>query len=147
MKGQMRQGLFFLSSSADWGMCPTSDMPRCRIESPFLSLQAVDKLFSQEVYLLPWGHFWARGCNLHRDKKRKANYSFLSFLSSDRSTEKCEPMSFAKCLCFFKEISYNLHSQVFKTVLVGFKEVEQLYVYPSDHFKNTTTHSRASRWP
>lgn len=45
---------FSLSGSRDWRMWPTSDMWKCRIESPFLSLQAVDKLFSQKVYLFPW---------------------------------------------------------------------------------------------
>lgn len=52
-------------------MWPTSDMWGCRIESPFLSLQAVDKLFSQEVYLLPWGHLWAGSNNLHKDKEER----------------------------------------------------------------------------
>lgn len=60
-KGKCDRDFFSLSGSADWGMWPTSDMLKCRIESLFLSLQAVDKLFSQEVYLLPWGHLWASG--------------------------------------------------------------------------------------
>ena len=52
-------------------MWPTSDMGGHGIESLFLSLQAVDELFSQEVYLLPWGHFYVGSDNLHRDKDER----------------------------------------------------------------------------
>lgn len=50
---------------------PTSDMGGHGIESPFLSLQAVDELFSQEVSLLSWGHFYVGSDNLHRDKDER----------------------------------------------------------------------------
>lgn len=56
-KGKCDRDFFCFLGSADWRKWPISDMWGHGVESPFLSLQAVDKLFSQEVYLLPWDHW------------------------------------------------------------------------------------------
>ena len=64
-------------------MWPTSDDRwGPGIESPLLSLQAVDELFSQEVYLPPWGHSWSGSNNPHRATEERVRVCVLCTQSS-----------------------------------------------------------------
>lgn len=75
-RGQMQQGLLSPSLDSTHWRCSlyTYGLLRCRSESPFLSFQAADKLFSPKVYLLTsLGSFVCLGpiMGTARDKRRE----------------------------------------------------------------------------